>query len=186
MSRHIEFTESARLRRAQAIEEFSDRLDSYLARKKYVPGETITEITASDIEKAARQMRVSFVDETRIRTGKYLALTVGYIGVGITMVIVTNLFSGLKSGDFQSIISSIGILIASLGGLVGALALMYSWTRSSSLESPQLLEETDTMRDYVSRDELFRELLVLKSELNILHKKQAKRNVNPDESDATD
>ncbi len=110
----LQYTAAGRDRMERFLDDLRDQAERAMREKKFVPGETTVEITASDIEELTRSMRVTFLDRheqrylmRRVIVDLYLAL--GFLTVlwGVFYTEVRNLFAN----PVQSVLLLTGVVM---------------------------------------------------------------------------
>jgi hypothetical protein len=115
-SKRIIYTESAEERLSKFNSEIKEEIENYLRERKYVPGDELIEVTASDIDEVAYRFRI----QRPIRSNKKTLIPIVYSIIGLfttTIGIFYNQIISLLQGDPKRL-----ILIAG-----GMFMLLISW-----------------------------------------------------------
>ncbi len=119
----LKYTEQAIKRLEQLRKDHLRRVERLIRERKYVPGESLIEATASDVEQAARYIRVIHPKRSEIR--RMILYT--YIILGIAMV-----FTGLFYSQFREIF--FGNPVQAMLVVVGATLVFASFILSRLLK----------------------------------------------------
>lgn len=140
----IIYTESALEELEQFQKQRKDELESFLKEKKYVFGDDVVEITASDIREADRYFRV--VDTSASKFPMTSILLKAYMFIGFAMVLV-----GLFYSDIKQLIDSNPMQLALvLGGVLLSLASFFG-NYFIKLREDRRMEMEKRYREYESR-----------------------------------
>ncbi len=98
MKKEIElrYTDTARERLEVLKESYVKEIERWIREKKYVPGETLVEVTLSDIETAANHVKIIAPRRPRIQ----YFIIYSYLIAGITTMLI-----GLFYGEFMRLFS---------------------------------------------------------------------------------
>ena len=111
----IKYTAPAREAIERAQEKYKDELESIIRERKYVPGEDFIEVTASDVERATRQVTV-LSDRTRdhreLILRSYMILGVLTIGLGL---FYEDIVFMLRNNPTQFMLIVAGITMVAVG-----------------------------------------------------------------------
>jgi len=114
--RSVTFTPSAKARLEQALDDYRKQLESVISNENFVPGEQVIEATASDVEQAARRLRLV----GRAQPLAFELITTSYAIIGLLITLAGIFYPTLlmiweqRPEQFGVIATGVGILLVSL------------------------------------------------------------------------
>jgi len=146
--RRIIYTDAAKERRARLIDEVSAKLESILVERKFVPGEDVVELTASDVDEVARTLEFHFRDRYEQRARFQQLVTSSYLAIGVLLVI-----AGLFLEYVQVLLESpTQRLLVVMGMLMTAMSIVLRSSMRSRAARYERLRDTLHVIDERARD----------------------------------
>lgn len=134
--REIQYTDAAKEKLAQAKAEYVKLLENAILETKYVPGDELVEVTASDVERASRRFRLRSGGPSRV----FLPMVMLSMGLAIAGSLAATVASGLtRSGNTMTFIIAVGGMVLALSAL---LMLGMIIRRPSHLYAPDRMRES--------------------------------------------
>jgi len=148
----IEFTTDGKDRLRKLMEDYRSSIESIIKERKYVPGQTAIEVTASDVEAAASLLKRGFLP----KTSKYAFLSTVvdlYLIIGSIMIIVGFGYPILSDLYFNSRLQFLMVFTGAITVLTSILMRKYIQIRESRQETLRTFYERPYLceNDYLTR-----------------------------------
>jgi len=117
----INYSRPARMRLISAQREYKTKIEHLIRQQKYIPGEEEIEVTASDIERALRQLRI-----VTTRSVDFRSLIIRlYLVTGVITVIVGLFYERAKTFVTFITANPIRLSLVAVGGMIIVVALLF-------------------------------------------------------------
>ena len=116
MERKVSYTEAAERKMVEILDRHKRDLEQYVIRRKLVPGDEFVEVTASELEDAARHVSIRDPRSTQLRTTIFRL----YTFMGVVMTGAGLFYDRFRQMDpFQLMLVVMGVSVT-LAGIYGS------------------------------------------------------------------